>query len=66
LKEISVPQTKPAPQRTASAISLAFQRVADGVAQVMMTGATTSAASAFGTHHTRVVGNNSSHSTVPL
>jgi hypothetical protein len=50
----------------ASAISLAFQRVADGVAQVMINGATTRPASAFGTHHTRIVGKRLSHATVPL
>ena len=61
-----MPPTRPAPQTTASAISLPSQRVADGVAQVMMNGATTSPANAFGTHHTRVVGNKSSHATAPL
>ncbi len=61
-----MPPTSPAPQIIASVINLPFQRTADGVAQVMMNGATTRPASAFGTHQTSVLENKSSHFTSPL
>ena len=62
---MSVPATKPAPQRAASTIDRAFQRAPDGVAQVMMNGVITKAAKALGTHYWRMVMNNSSDATAP-
>src|ERR1035441_3231215 len=50
-KEISVPPPSPAAHNAASAARQKFSRTDDGVPQVMMTGVTTSAASALGAHH---------------